>query len=95
LLTWQFNRAGHGETPEADEFLVACARRVAGGGRIHGVEQLIGAYRMYAEVLRRRPGDRQAQEGFYRTEAAIRAGLRVNPTAGAKSLDQWRSAVPF
>jgi hypothetical protein len=48
----------------ANENLIQRARATAGGGRIHQVEQLIGAYRMYGAVLERRPADRDSQRKF-------------------------------
>src|SRR5579864_9277322 len=55
-----------GRKPWPDVRLIQQARATAGGGRIHQVEQLIGAYRMYAAVLRLRPHDREAQTAFHR-----------------------------
>ena len=90
--TRQYNPSG---APEPDEWLIKRARATATGARIHGVEQLIGAYRMYGAVLERRPTDRSAERRFYQTEAALRAGLsaRSNPADGARSLSQWVAAV--
>lgn len=92
-LTRQFNP---GDAPEPDEWLVQRARATAGGGRIHSVEQLIGAYRMYGAVLKRKPGDRDSQRKFYEVEAKLRAGMgapRFNPADGARSLGQWVVAI--
>lgn len=91
--TRQFNPA---DVP--DESLIQRARAAAGGGRIHGVEQLIGAYRMYAAVLQRKPEDDDAQRKFHQTEAKLRAGLggperQFNPADGARSLGAWLSAI--
>ena len=70
-----------------DEWLIQHARATATGARIHGVEQLIGAYRMYGAVLERKPTDRKAAREFYETEATLRAGIprRFSP-AGQRNL---------
>lgn len=90
--THQYNP---GDVPEPDDWLVQRARATAGGGRIHNVEQLIAAYRMYSAVLKRRPADRESRRKFYETEAKLRAG-QFNPAGlatGARSLGQWLTAV--
>jgi len=97
-LTRQYNPSANADAPEPDEWLIERARATAGGARIHATEQLIGAYRMYAAVLKRQPGDRRIREQFYATEAKLRAGLRgsyrqINPSDGARSMGQWVSAV--
>jgi hypothetical protein len=89
-FTRQFNAAGHGETPVPDEFLVARARAAAGGGRIHGAEQLIASYRVFGQILKRRPDDRESRRKFYETEAKLR---QFNPAQGASNLRQWLMAV--
>jgi len=88
-LTRQFNPA------EADEWLIQRARASATGAGIHRVEQLIGGYRMYAAVLRRKPEDRETERQFRKAEAMLRAASarRANPSGGAKSLAQWLTAV--
>lgn len=97
-LTRQYNPSVSGEAPEPDEWLIERARIAAGGARIHATEQLIGAYRMYAAVLKQRPGDRRIREQFYSTEARLLAGLRGsyrhgNPAEGAQTMAQWVNAV--
>ena len=54
-----------------NESLIQRARASAGGGRIHQVEQLIGAYRMYSAVLQRRPGDRDSRQKFQAVEVEL------------------------
>jgi len=55
----------------ASESLIQRARASAGGGRIHQVEQLIGAYRMYSAVLRRKPADRECRRKFQAVESLL------------------------
>jgi hypothetical protein len=55
----------------ARESLIQRARSSAGGGRIHQIEQLIGAYRMYGAVLQRRPGDRDSRQKFQALELLL------------------------
>lgn len=76
--------------PEPDEWLIQRARAKAGGGRIHSVEQLIGAYKMYGVVLQRKPEDRESRRKFYDTEAKLR---QFNPGQGASNLRQWVMAA--
>lgn len=87
--THQYNPGG---APEPDAWLIQKARASA-GARIHRVEQLIGAYRMYASVLKRRPTDLESERRFYEVEAELRAGVRTNPADGARSLAEWVTAV--
>ena len=54
-----------------NEFLIQRARSSAGGGRIHQVEQLIGAYRMYSAVLQRRPSDHDSRQKFQAVESQL------------------------
>ena len=86
-LTVQYNPD---DVLEPDERIVQRARATAGGGRIHSVEQLIGAYRLYAAVLKRKPADRDSRRKFYETEAKLR---QFNPAQGASNLRQWLMAV--
>ena len=55
----------------ARESLIQRARASAGGGRIHQVEQLIGAYRMYGAVIQRRPSDRDSRQKFQAVELLL------------------------
>lgn len=55
----------------ANESLIQRARASAGGGRIHQVEQLIGAYRMYGAVLQRKPSDRDTRQKFHVVESQL------------------------
>ena len=55
----------------ARESLIQRARASAGGGRIHQVEQIIGAYRMYGAVLQRRPADRDSRQKFQAVESQL------------------------
>jgi len=55
----------------ARESLIQRARASAGGGRIHQVEQLIGAYRMYGAVLERKPTDTDSRRKFQGLEAQL------------------------
>jgi hypothetical protein len=84
-LTRQYNP----DAPRPDEWLIHRARETA-GAKIHRAEQLIGAYRMYSEVLKRRPTDTDSRRKFYQTEAELR---KLNPASGAQSLGAWVSAV--
>lgn len=54
-----------------NEHLIQRARASAGGGRIHQVEQLIGAYRMYSAVLQRRPSDQDSRQKFQAIETQL------------------------
>jgi len=54
-----------------NESLIQRARASAGGGRIHQVEQLIGAYLMYAAVLRRKPADSDSRRKFQAVESQL------------------------
>lgn len=56
------------------ESLIQRARASAGGGRIHQVEQLIGAYRMYGAVLQRKPQDRECWQRFKSVEMQLERG---------------------
>lgn len=55
----------------ANESLIQRARASAGGGRIHQVEQLIGAYRMYGAVLQRKPTDGDIRQKFQTVELQL------------------------
>jgi hypothetical protein len=55
----------------ARESLIQRARASAGGGHIHQVEQLIGAYRMYGAVLQRRPADCDSRQKFQAVESLL------------------------
>lgn len=55
----------------ANEALIQRARASAGGGRIHQVEQLIGAYRMYGAVLQRKPADSDSQRKLQAVESLL------------------------
>ena len=54
-----------------NESLIQRVRASAGGGRIHQVEQLIGAYRMYSAVLQRKPADRDSRQKFQAVELML------------------------
>jgi hypothetical protein len=54
-----------------NDYLIQRARASAGGGRIHQVEQLIGAYRMYGAVLQRRPADSDSRQKFQAVESQL------------------------
>ena len=54
-----------------NESLIQRVRASAGGGRIHQVEQLIGAYRMYGAVLQRRPADCDSRQKFQTVELLL------------------------
>ena len=54
-----------------NEYLIQRVRASAGGGRIHQVEQLIGAYLMYAAVLRRKPADSDSRRKFQAVESQL------------------------
>ncbi len=88
-LTHQRNA---GDVPKPDEWLIQRARAAAGGGRIHGAEQLVASYRVFGEILRRRPDDRESRRKFYEIENKLRAG-QFNPADGARSLGQWMTAI--
>ena len=64
--------------PEVDAWLIQQVRATAGGGRVHAAEQMLAAYRMYGEILRRRPADRETRRKFYATESKLRA-RQFNP----------------
>ncbi len=55
----------------ANEGLIQRARASAGGGRIHQVEQLIGAYRMYGAILQRKPADTDSRRKFRVLESQL------------------------
>ena len=55
----------------ANEALIQRARASAGGGRIHQVEQLIGAYRMYGAVIERKPADSDSRQKFQAVEIQL------------------------
>ena len=54
-----------------NESLIQRARASAGGGRIHQVEQLIGAYRMYGAVIERKPADSDSRQKFQAVESQL------------------------
>jgi hypothetical protein len=55
----------------ANESLIQRVRASAGGGRIHQVEQLIGAYRMYGAVLQRKPADSDSRRKLQAVESLL------------------------
>ena len=55
----------------ANESLIQRVRASAGGGRIHQVEQLIGAYRMYGAVLQRKPADSDSRQKYQAVESQL------------------------
>jgi hypothetical protein len=54
-----------------NESLIQRARASAGGGHIHQVEQLIGAYRMYGAVLQRKPADSDCRRKLQAVESLL------------------------
>lgn len=60
----------------ANESLIQRARASAGGGQIHQVEQLIGAYRMYSAVLQRKPRDSSSRQKFQTVELLLERQTR-------------------
>lgn len=86
-LTVQYNPD---DVPQPDEWLIQRVRARAGGGRIHAAEQLVASYRVFAEILRRRPDDGDSRRKFYATEAKLR---QFNPGQGASNLREWLMAV--
>jgi hypothetical protein len=55
----------------ANEALIQRVRASAGGGRIHQVEQLIGAYRMYGAVIERKPADSDSRRKLQAVESLL------------------------
>jgi hypothetical protein len=68
MLLWG---ADAGPSIRPNDCLIQRARASAGGGRIHHVEQLIGAYRMYGAVLQRRPADSDSRQKFRAVESQL------------------------
>lgn len=62
---------------DSGEWLISRARSLATGANVHRVEQSIATYRMFGEIVRRRPSDRDAQRRFKAVEAVLRSLRRA------------------